>query len=195
MCFDTPDVMQITSTHIPDVKIITPDRHADDRGWLSEIWNPTALSAAGLDLSFVQDNQSHNPHAGAVRALHFQNPPYDQGKLVACVSGSIYDVALDLRIGSPSYGEHVGLEMHAADTSQMWIPPGFAHGYCALEAETRVLYKLTAPFHPAAARGVLWNDPELGIVWPLADGAALVNPRDAAWPKFSEFESPFHWQA
>lgn len=171
-----------------------PERHEDSRGWLSEIWNPASLSAAGLDITFAQDNQSHNPHAGSVRALHFQLPPHDQGKLIVCLSGAIYDVAVDLRVGSPSFGEHVGVEMHADETVQMWIPPGFAHGYCALEPDTRVLYKLTAPFHRDAARGILWNDPNLGIAWPVTEDTAIVHDRDRAWPRLADFESPFRWQ-
>lgn len=186
--------MEITATHIPEVKIVDPGRHADARGWLSEVWNPGALADAGIDVHFVQDNQSHNPVAGAVRALHFQIPPYEQGKLVICLAGRIYDVALDLRVGSPTYGEHYGLEMHGDDTCQMWIPPGFAHGYCALEANTRVLYKLTAPYAPDAGGGVLWNDPALGIDWPLGDDEAVVNERDRSWPTLADFESPFRWE-
>lgn len=189
------DFMNVEETHIPDVKIIDPGRHSDDRGWLSEIWNPAALADSGLDLSFVQDNQSHNPRAGAVRALHFQIPPHAQGKLIVCLSGRIYDVALDLRVGSPTYGDHVGLEMDASDTRQMWIPPGFAHGYCALEPETRVLYKLTAPYVPEASRGILWNDPALAIEWPVAGLDLMVNERDRNWPTLAAFKSPFRWES
>lgn len=191
---DTPAIMQIVATHIPDVTLVTPERHEDARGWLSEVWNPAAPSAAGLNVNFVQDNQSHNPRAGTVRALHFQLPPFDQGKLVMCLSGAIYDVAVDLRVGSPSFGQHVGVEMRADEPRQMWIPSGFAHGYCSLEPDTRVFYKLTAPYHSEAARGVLWNDPDLGIDWPETAEAALVNDRDSSWPKFADLDSPFRWQ-
>ena len=186
--------MDIRDSSLSDVKIIDPGRHRDERGWLSEIWNPAALADIGLDIVFVQDNQSHNPRAGAVRALHFQHPPHAQGNLIVCLSGRIYDVALDLRVGSPSYGEHVGLEMHADDTRQIWIPPGFAHGYCALEPGTRVLYKLTAPFAPEASGGILWNDPALGIEWPLSGLDVMVNERDEKWPTLAAFESPFRWE-
>ena len=186
--------MKITPTDIPGVLILDPGRHADDRGWLSEVWNPVALSAAGLDVTFVQDNQSHNPRAGSVRGLHFQVPPDAQGKLIVCLSGAIYDVAVDLRVGSPTYGEHVGLRMEADDTQQLWVPPGLAHGYCALEDETRVLYKLTKPFVPEAAQGILWNDPALGIQWPLAPGTEIVNERDSTAPALAEYDSPFRWE-
>lgn len=186
--------MIVETARIPDIKFIDPGRHSDDRGWLSEAWNPDALADAGLDLRFVQDNQSHNPRAGAIRALHFQTPPHAQGKLIICLSGRIFDVAVDLRAGSPTYGEHVGLEMNADETRQMWIPPGFAHGYCALEPETRVLYKLTAPFAPHASGGILWNDPALGIDWPVSGLDVIVNERDRAWPTLAEFETPFRWE-
>jgi len=144
-------------------------------------------------VEFVQDNQSHNPKAGVVRALHFQAPPHAQGKLIVCLSGAIYDVAVDLRAGSPTYGRHVGLTMRAGETQQMWIPAGFAHGYCSLEDDTRVLYKLTSPFVPEASGGILWNNPELAIDWPLAEHELAVNARDRSWPTLDRFESPFRW--
>ncbi|MEK9966026.1 MAG: dTDP-4-dehydrorhamnose 3,5-epimerase [Rhodospirillaceae bacterium] len=186
--------MEIAKTDIPGVLIVDPGRHEDERGWLSEVWNPSAFAAIGLDISFVQDNQSHNPKAGVVRALHFQVPPHAQDKLIVCLSGAVYDVAVDLRVGSPTYGQHVGLHMSADDTRQMWIPAGLAHGYCSLEDDTRVLYKLTSPFVPEASGGILWNDPELGIDWPLAPGTERVNARDNSWPGLSAFESPFRWE-
>ena len=186
--------MDISETHIPGVLIVDPGKHEDERGWLSEVWSPAKLAAAGLDLEFVQDNQSHNPKACAVRALHFQVPPHAQGKLIVCLSGAVYDVAVDLRVGSPTYGQHVGLHMSADDTRQLWVPPGLAHGYCALEDNSRVLYKLTAPYVPDATGGILWNDPELGIDWPLAPGSERVNARDQSWPGLSAFESPFRWE-
>ncbi|MBO6783520.1 MAG: dTDP-4-dehydrorhamnose 3,5-epimerase [Alphaproteobacteria bacterium] len=185
--------MEISQTSIPGVLILDPGRHTDERGWLSELWNPDALGAAGLDVDFVQDNQSHNSKAGPVRGLHFQVPPHAQGKLITCLSGAIFDVAVDLRVGSPTYGRHVGLRMDADDTRQMWIPAGFAHGYCALEDNTRVLYKLTAPFAPHAAKGIRWDDPALGIAWPLEAGMELVNDRDRNLPCLADYDSPFRW--
>ncbi len=185
--------MEITETSIPGVMVVDPGRHADDRGWLSELWNPADFSAVGLDIDFVQDNQSHNPEAGVVRALHYQVPPHEQGKLIVCLSGAIYDVAVDLRDGSPTYGRHFSLEMRADDTRQLWIPSGCAHGYCTLEPDTRVLYKLTAPYVPGANGGILWNDPALGIEWPVEAGDVIVNERDGSWPALDAFRSPFRW--
>lgn len=185
--------MQVHDTELDGVKIVEPDRHTDDRGWLSELWNPRALADAGLELAFVQDNLTHNPRAGSVRALHFQAPPREQGKLIVCITGAIYDVALDIRVGSPTYGRHVGIELRGDDPRQLWIPAGFAHGYCAIEAGSTVLYKMTAPYDGPATGGVMWNDPALGIDWPVAPGAEVAIERDRTWPTLAELESPFAW--
>lgn len=185
--------MIVEATRFPGVVLIEPERHHDERGWLSEVWNPIAFSDIGITATFVQDNFSLSRAPGVVRALHFQLPPYQQGKLIACLTGAIFDVALDLRMGSPTYGDHVSAELSEETGRLMWIPPGFAHGYCSLEPDTRVLYKLTAPYRDEAARGVLWDDPELGIEWPALSTPMIVNERDRNWPKLSEFNSPFRW--
>jgi dTDP-4-dehydrorhamnose 3,5-epimerase len=187
------EFMNIASTRLAGVSIIEPERHSDERGWLSELWNPVALQDAGLNASFVQDNLSLSNAVGVVRALHFQIPPFQQGKLITCLTGAIFDVALDLRQGSPTYGEHISVELSSDDGKVIWIPPGFAHGYCSLEPETRVLYKLTAPYQQGATGGVRWDDPELGIDWPVSVHSAVVNERDHGWPTLSEFVSPFEW--
>ncbi len=163
-------------------------------GRLSELWNPAALAAGGIDVSFAQDNLTYSSATGVVRALHFQAPPHDQGKLVTCVTGAIFDVAVDIRTGSPTRGRHVAVELSEDNRRQLWIPSGFAHGYCTLTAETRVLYKLSAPYHADAMGGLLWNDPCLGIEWPVAASDAIVNARDAAWPDLTGLDSPFVWQ-
>lgn len=185
--------MIVEATGIPDVVLIEPDRHDDERGWLSEVWNPVALDEAGISATFVQDNLSLSYVPGVVRALHFQVPPYEQGKLIACLTGAIFDVALDLRNGSPTYGAHVSAELNAETGQLMWIPPGFAHGYCSLEPDTRVLYKLTAPYRHEASGGILWNDSDLEIEWPEFSTPMIVNERDRNWQKLSEFNSPFQW--
>lgn len=187
------EFMNIKSTKIAGVSIIEPARHSDKRGWVSELWNSVALQEVGLAASFVQDNLSLSHAEGVVRALHFQTPPYQQGKLIACLTGSIFDVALDLRKGSPTYGEHVAAEISSDDGNLIWIPPGFAHGYCSLAPDTRVLYKLTAPYQQGATGGVRWDDPDLGIDWPVSEESAIVIDRDRVWPKLSEFHSPFEW--
>ncbi|MEP4379676.1 MAG: dTDP-4-dehydrorhamnose 3,5-epimerase [Alphaproteobacteria bacterium] len=183
--------MQIIDTDIPDVKIVDPGRHMDNRGWLSELWNPAVLAEAGLPVSFAQDNLTHSAAVGVIRALHFQIPPHDQGKLIVCLSGAIYDVALDVRKGSPTFGRHVGVTLRGDSPQQLWIPPGFAHGYCTTEPDTLVFYKLTAPYRAEATGGVLWRDPALAIDWPVGVGDAIVNARDEALPLLADLESPF----
>ena len=186
--------MQIIDTDIPDVKVVDPGRHYDERGWVSEFWNSGALEQAGLPISSVQDNLTHSPEVGAVRALHFQAPPHAQGKLIACLTGAIYDVAVDLRVGAPTYGQHVGLTLSAEEGRQLWVPPGFAHGYCTVEPDTRVFYKLTAPYHAASMGGLLWRDPALAIDWPIDQAQVQVNSRDDSWPTLADFVSPFRWE-
>jgi dTDP-4-dehydrorhamnose 3,5-epimerase len=186
--------MQIVDTELPDVKVVDPGRHVDVRGWLSEVWNPGALAQAGLPASFAQDNLTHSAAVGVVRALHYQVPPYDQGKLVVCLVGAIYDVALDIRGGSPTFGEHVSVSLRGDEARQLWIPPGFAHGYCATEPDTLVFYKLTAPYRADATGGVLWRDPALAIDWPVGPGDAIVNARDEALPDLADLNSPFRWE-
>ena len=183
--------MEVTETSIPGVKIVDPGRHFDDRGWLSEVWNSRALAEAGLDATFVQDNLTHSPDAGVIRALHYQIPPHVQGKLIVCLTGAIYDVAVDIGVGSPTFGQHVAVELRADHPRQLWVPPGFAHGYCTTAADTTVMYKLTAPYDTHGALGVLWNDPVLNIDWPVDSAAAKVNARDAAWPTLADLDSPF----
>lgn len=185
--------MQITDTDLPGVKIVDPGRHVDDRGWLSEFWNAEALDRAGLSPGFVQDNLTHSPATGVVRALHFQAPPFAQGKLIACLTGAIYDVAVDLRVGSPTFGDHVALTLRGDESRQLWVPPGFAHGYCTTAPDTRVFYKLTAPYRADVMGGLLWRDPALRIAWPVAPGDALVNGRDDSWPTLAALDSPFRF--
>tara|TARA_R110002110_G_scaffold376568_2_gene586582 strand:- start:87952 stop:88515 length:564 start_codon:yes stop_codon:yes gene_type:complete len=185
--------MQITDTDIPGVKIVDPGRHADERGWLSELWNPGALEQAGLPVAFDQDNLTYSAETGVVRALHFQVPPFVQGKLISCLTGTIYDVAVDLRVGSPTFGHHVAVTLRAEDSQQLWVPPGFAHGYCSMTPDTRVFYKLTAPYHAESMGGLLWRDRALEIAWPVAAGDAIVHPRDDSWPTLADLDSPFRF--
>ena len=142
----------------------------------------------------MQDNLTLSPAAGAVRALHYQSPPHAQGKLIACITGEVYDVAVDLRVGSPTYGRHVGLTLSAEDSRQLWVPPGFAHGYCTTAPDTRVFYKLTAPYRAELMGGLLWHDPALAIAWPVDTAEAQVNSRDESWPSLADLESPFRWE-
>jgi len=185
--------MQIIDTDIPGVKIVDPIRHGDERGWLSELWNCDALTEPGIPASFDQDNLTYSADTGVVRALHFQVPPYEQGKLIVCLAGAIYDVALDIRVGSPTFGKHVSITLRSDQSRQLWVPPGFAHGYCTTEPNTLVFYKMTAPYRADAAGGVSWHDPALGISWPIAAGDAIANARDNSWPILADLESPFRF--
>lgn len=174
--------MNIARTAIPDVLILTPKKHGDERGFFSEVYNRQALAAAAPGLDFVQDNHAYSQPRGVLRGLHYQLPPRAQDKLVRVTRGSIFDVAVDIRRGSPTFGEHVCCELSAANWRQLFVPRGFAHGYVTLEPDTEVLYKVTDYYAPEHERGLLWSDPALGIPWPLSSGEVTVNQRDGAWP-------------
>lgn len=167
---------------IAEVILVTPKRFADSRGWFSESWNAAGFAAAGIAGPFVQDNQSFSAIAGTVRGLHCQVGANAQGKLVRVLRGRIWDVAVDLRHGSPSYGRHVAAELSAENGAQLWIPVGFLHGFCTLEPATEVLYKVTAPYDRAAERGVVWNDRTLALPWPVEPASAVLSEKDAALP-------------
>ncbi|MBV9758028.1 MAG: dTDP-4-dehydrorhamnose 3,5-epimerase [Alphaproteobacteria bacterium] len=167
---------------IPDVLLLEPVRHADARGFFSETYVYARFAAAGIDRHFVQDNHSLSVERGTVRGLHAQIAPFAQGKLVRCVRGAIWDVAVDLREGSPTYGRHVAAVLSAENWQQLWIPEGFLHGFCALEPNSEVIYKVTAPYDRASERGVIWNDPDLALPWPLAGEAAVLSDKDRKLP-------------
>ncbi len=177
---------EIIDTAIADVKVIVPARYGDDRGFLSEVYRRDAFAAAGIDVEFVQVNQSYSARRGTVRGLHFQLAPRAQAKLVRVTRGSILDVAVDLRPDSPTYGRHVAVELSAANWKQLFIPVGFAHGFCTLEPDTEVIYMLSDVYAPELERGVLWNDPALGIDWPVAEAEAILSPKDRAHPRLAE---------
>ena len=182
--------LKISDLALPGVKLITPQKFGDDRGFLSETYSARDLAAAGLDATFVQDNHSMSATPGTIRGLHFQVPPRTQAKLVRVVRGRILDVAVDLRRGATSYGRHVAVELSAANWQQLWVPVGFAHGFCALEPDTEVLYKLTDYYSPDCERALRWNDPALAIAWPSFAGR-VVSPKDAVAPGLSDLASPF----
>ncbi|HYD99296.1 MAG TPA: dTDP-4-dehydrorhamnose 3,5-epimerase [Alphaproteobacteria bacterium] len=180
---------EIVPTAIPAVKLVTPRRFADARGFFAETWRADWLPGR----SFVQDNHSLSRAAGTVRGLHFQLAPSAQGKLLRVVRGAVLDVAVDIRRGSPSYGRHVAVELSAENGRQLWIPPGFAHGFCTLLPDTEVLYKVTAPYDPAADRGLAWDDPALGIAWPDFAGAAegALSDKDRRHPALADLPPCF----
>jgi len=178
--------MHVIETDLPEVKIFVPARHGDARGFFSETWSRRAFADAGLTADFVQDNVSRNPLAATLRGLHYQLPPMAQGKLVRVGRGAVLDVAVDIRRGSPNFGRHVAVELSEDNWRQLWVPRGFAHGYCTLVADTEFLYKVDAPYTPAVERGIRWDDPALDIPWPFPASEIRVNDRDRAFPLLSE---------
>lgn len=185
--------MKIEQTALAGVLILTPRRFGDNRGWFSESWNRKTLAAAGLTLpEFVQDNHSLSSSIGTVRGLHFQSPPHAQGKLVRCGRGRLYDVAVDIRRGSPSYGQWVGEELSAENGRQLWIPAGFLHGFMTLEPDTEIVYKCTDHYAPDCDGAVLWDS--CGIDWPIAGLTPEISEKDAKAPAFADFTSPFSFE-
>lgn len=183
--------MRVEALNIPAVKMLAPGKHGDDRGFFSETYNKKALAASGIRLEFVQDNHSFSAAKGTVRGLHFQTPPFAQDKLVRVTRGAIFDVAVDLRRSSPTYGRHVSATLSAAAWDQILVPIGFAHGLMTLEPNTEVIYKVSDYFAPEHDHGLLWNDPALGIEWPLAEHEAILSDKDRAQPRFADFATPF----
>lgn len=178
-------------TAIPDVKILIPQRHGDARGYFSETYNRRVLAEAGINVDFVQDNESLSAEVGTIRGLHFQTPPYEQAKLVRVLTGAIFDVAVDLRIGSPTYGQHVAVRLSAEEGNQLFIPAGFAHGLCTLESDTRVFYKVDRHYSAAHDAGIIWNDPDIGIEWPASADEAILSEKDRLLQRLESFKSPF----
>ena len=184
--------MKIETLAIPEMLMLTPPRFGDDRGWFSEVFNATRMAAAGIDAVFMQDNQSLSAQVGTVRGLHCQISPNVQGKLVRVLHGAIWDVAVDIRHGSPSFGRHAAAVLSAANGAQLWVPPGFAHGFCTLEPDTEVLYKVTAPYDREAERGIAWDDPDLALPWPLEAGGAMLSDKDLTLPRLADCPAWFH---
>lgn len=181
----------VQSTGIPGVLVIKPVRHGDKRGYFSETYNRKSLAEAGIDVNFVQDNESLSAEVGTIRGLHFQIPPFEQTKLVRVLTGAILDVAVDLRPGSSSYGAHVGVRLSAEEGNQLLIPAGFAHGFCTLEPDTRVFYKVDQYYSAAHDAGLIWNDPDIGIKWPVSEEGAILSEKDRRLSGLAGFKSPF----
>ena len=171
--------------------ILTPRQFTDERGYFSETYSQAAFAAAGLRCAFIQDNQSLSRHRGTIRGLHFQIPPFAQAKLVRVLSGAVFDVAVDLRAGSPTFGKHGATVLSADNHRQLFIPAGFAHGFCTLADDTVVLYKVDAAYSPEHEQGVLWSDPALAIDWPVATEKAILSPKDGKLPLFGELLPSF----
>ncbi len=184
--------MKVTELAIGDVKLIEPSIFRDHRGFFSETFNARALEREGLVLPpFVQDNHSLSVDVGVVRGLHFQAPPHAQSKLIRVARGAILDVAVDIRKGSPSFGQHVAVTLSAQNWQQLWVPAGFAHGFCTLEANTEVIYKVTDYYAPECDRGILWSDPALAIDWPVPADGVVLSDKDRRLPLLGEIENDF----
>jgi dTDP-4-dehydrorhamnose 3,5-epimerase len=187
--------MVVRETALPGVRVIEPRRFGDARGFFSETWSRRALAEAGINLDFVQDNQSWSAQVGTVRGLHLQTPPFAQDKLVRVVRGRILDVAVDVRRGSPTYGGWVAEELSRDNGRQLLVPAGFLHGFATLEPDTDVVYKVSAYYAGANDVSVKWDDPDLAIAWGVDPSAAVVSDKDARGLAFAAFESPFVWGA
>lgn len=172
-------------------RLIRPKRHGDARGWFAEVYHAPRYAGLGVDVTFQQDNHAYSRDAFVLRGLHFQTPPRAQAKLVRCVRGAIWDVVVDLRRGSPTYGRWVSAELTADNGLQLFAPIGFAHGYLTLEAETEVEYKASDVYAPECEAGVIWNDSDLALPWPLAGHAPIVSDKDLALPRLKDLASPF----
>lgn len=178
--------MQVIDTEIPAVKVLVPRRFGDARGLFCETYSRRAFEAAGLRFDFVQDNHSISAEAGTVRGLHFQLPPFAQDKLVRVVRGAAWDVAVDIRRSSPTFGRHVKVLLTAENWHQILVPAGFAHGFVTTEPNTEVIYKVTADYSPQHDRGILWNDPDLAIDWGVDPARAILSDKDRRHPPLKD---------
>jgi dTDP-4-dehydrorhamnose 3,5-epimerase len=184
--------MNVERLAIPGVILFTPPRFSDARGFFSETFSVGRFAEVGVDQPFVQDNHSFSASRGTVRGLHCQISPSVQGKLVRCIRGAVWDVAIDIRRGSATFGKHVAAELSAENWRQLWVPGGFLHGFCTLEPDTEVIYKVTADYDRSAERGVVWNDPDLALPWPVDAGSAVLSDKDRALPRLAECDAWFN---
>ena len=185
--------MQIEHTALPGVLILTPQRFGDHRGFFSESWNRQRMADHGLAIDFVQDNHSLSATEGTVRGLHFQTPPHAQTKLVRCGRGALFDVAVDIRRGSPTYGRWVGVDLTAENGRQLLIPAGFAHGFVTRAPDTEIIYKCDDYYAPDCDRAIRFDDPEIGIDWGLS-AAPVLSAKDEAAPWLADLDNPFTWE-
>lgn len=185
--------MKIESLSLDGLFLITPDVYEDERGIFLETYNKERYFDAGIHYEFLQDNLSRS-HKGVLRGLHFQAPPYEQGKLVSVIVGSVWDIAVDIRQNSPTYGKWQGITLNAKGKRQFWISPGFAHGFVALENDTVVSYKCTKKYNKESEGSIIWNDPDIAIDWPIRESEVVLSEKDAQHPQLSEISSPFTYE-
>ena len=186
--------MIIEETSLPGLLVLTPRRFGDARGWFSEVWNKQVLAQNGIDYDFVQDNHSYSRDVGTIRNLHFQSPPHAQAKLVRCGRGQVFDVAVDIRVGSPTFGKWFGTELSAENGRQLLIPAGFLHGFVTQAADSELLYKCTDFYAPECDGAIRFDDPTIGIDWGIDTTSAILSDKDAKARAFETFESPFIYE-
>ena len=192
--FASVERVDVHQFDIRGLALIVPKRFSDMRGHFSETWSDRLFREKIENVSFVQDNQSMSAKKATVRGLHFQKPPYAQGKLVRVVRGSIFDITVDIRKGSPTYGRHVAVRLDAAEGAQLWVPPGFLHGFCTLEDQTEVFYKVTTYYSASHDAGVLWSDPDLGIDWPVEPESVVLSDKDRQLPRLRDLPDYFYYK-
>ena len=191
---DYEQAMHIEQTSLPGVVILTPARHGDARGFFSESWNRQRMEEAGIAIDFVQDNHSLSEQVGTVRGLHFQSPPHAQAKLVRCGRGAFFDVAVDIRRGSPTYGQWVGVDLSFENGRQLLIPAGFLHGFVTRAPMPEIIYKCSDYYAPDCDGAVRFDDPEIGIDWGIDPASAMLSAKDAKAPLLRDFVSPFVYE-
>ena len=185
--------MNIQSLNLLGLKLIVPRRIGDERGYFAETFRADQFAKQVGDWSFVQDNESLSALPGTIRGLHFQSEPYVQGKLVRCTAGALFDVAVDIRAGSPTFGQWVGETLTAENGKQLWVPPGFAHGFCSLEPDTVICYKVTGYYSAECDKGLAWDDPAIGIEWPDIADPNTLSGKDRQQPPLSDLSAYFSW--
>lgn len=185
--------LEVIKTDITDIKVIKPVKFGDSRGFFSETYNKRTLASVGIDTDFVQDSHTLSKEEGTIRGLHFQAPPFAQTKLVRVVRGKIFDVAVDIRLGSPTYGKVVCETISDENWHQILVPSGFAHGFCTLVPDTEVVYKVSGYYKPDYDFGILWNDPDLNIKWPVSESEVNLSEKDKKQPRLKDIVSPFHY--
>ena len=186
-------VLEVAQLGIEGVILVVPEKFGDDRGFFSEVFNHQRFQEAGIRGNFVQDNHSMSAEAGTVRGLHFQIPPHPVAKLVRVLRGVVWDVVVDLRHGSETYGQQVGVELSSSNWAQLYVPAGLAHGFCTLEPNTEVAYKVTDYWYPMLDRGLAWDDPALGIEWPVTMEDAVLSDKDKKQPRLKDLPRHFEW--
>lgn len=186
-------MLDVQATALPGVLILTPRRFGDARGFFSESWNRKRMAEHGIEIDFVQDNHSLSAEPGTLRGLHYQGPPHAQAKLVRCGRGRLFDVAVDIRVGSPTYGNWIGVELSAENGKQMLVPKGFLHGFVTRDPDTEVLYKCSDYYAPDSEGTVRFDDPAIGIDWGV-EGPPILSEKDAKAPPLAEISSPFAWE-